>query len=73
MKRLPRKATAALLIEQAWKAAVHGSGMAPSEFWKLSLREFWWLQDAIQAEHVPCGRLTDDELADLYEELKKCP
>ena len=31
--------------------AVHGFGMAPSEFWGLDPKEFWWIVEA-RAPHL---------------------
>lgn len=44
--------------------------MPPEQFWRLHPLEFWWIADARRPPKM-YGHLTEDEMADLYEELKQ--
>jgi hypothetical protein len=42
--------------------------MPPAQFWKLHPVEFWWQVDARRPKKM-YGSLTENEVADLYEEM----
>ncbi|RFA24346.1 hypothetical protein CAI21_21975 [Alkalilimnicola ehrlichii] len=41
--------------------------MSPAEFWRLHPVEFWWLVQAKTPTRM-YGSLTEDEVAELYED-----
>lgn len=41
--------------------------MPPRDFWRLHPTEFWWLFEARRPRQM-FGSLTDEEVADLYDE-----
>lgn len=46
----------------------------PSEFWAMTMREFWWMFDARKPRKQHVGGMTDaemDELKDALDEAKK--
>lgn len=53
-------------------AAVANWGMAPSEFWAMSVREFFWLVAAKRPDRTEkwAGQLTDADVKELGQVLK---
>jgi hypothetical protein len=49
--------------------------IAPSEFWNMEPRHFWWLFEAMIEEQKraarAAGELTDEDREDLYQGLMK--
>jgi hypothetical protein len=46
--------------------AVRQLGLAPSEFWIMRPRHFWWLYEAVQDEREAAGPgLSDDDKAEI--------
>lgn len=41
--------------------------MTPDQFWRLTLREFWWLVEANRKPKM-YGDLTEEQVAELYED-----
>jgi len=42
--------------------------MRPREFWAMHPDEFWWLAEASRPRKVYAGGMTEDEVAELYED-----
>lgn len=45
-------------------------GIQPSEFWDMDVEQWWWLYEAktpAKNTHGYAGKLTDDDVAELYE------
>jgi hypothetical protein len=42
----------------------------PSEFWAMTIREWWWLAD-VRAPSQKYGDLSGSDAKDLYEDLQK--
>lgn len=45
--------------------AVGAWGIAPSEFWQMTVTEWWWLYDVKQAQMS--GGMTDSGWKELYD------
>lgn len=45
--------------------------MRPRDFWALYPDEFWWLADARKPPKTYAGGLSEADVADLYEDLKR--
>lgn len=43
-------------------------GIQPSEFWKMTMAEWWWVYDSKVGE-PKYGSLTQSEVEELYEDL----
>lgn len=53
----------------AYRFAVGQWGIQPSEFWAMRVREWWWLyEDKRPRERY--GRLSEDQVAELYDDLE---
>jgi hypothetical protein len=49
--------------------AVGSWSLQPSEFWAMTIREWWWLAD-VRAPSENYGDLSGNTVKDLYEDLK---
>lgn len=41
----------------------------PSEFWRMTMREFWWMFDARKPRRTHVGGMTDEDMDDLKTNL----
>jgi len=55
-------------VKSAFQVAVRQLGLAPSEFWRMRPRHFWWLVDSLKDKSSKRG-LSDEDRRGITEML----